>query len=275
MGIPNIKKYLKISVFLIAYILFSAPGALAQTPTPVNAAVQNAEGAASLGVAQMVAVNAKSVQDGSIISSSPNGPILSDIPYDPQVLGVVARDAAIIFTSTEVKNGVPVIPVGRVYVLVSTANGPIKTGDEITTSTTPGVGVKATKDGYVLGTALEDDTNPNTKQVDKIALNLELHYFNAKPTLAGSLSDIFKLAILPTKNGPSAIFKYLVAALVLFGSLILGFLTFGRTAAKGVEALGRNPAASRAIQLGIIFNVFIVIVIILAGLSIALLILRL
>ena len=169
----------------------------------------------------------------------------------------------------------PVIPVGRVYLLVSTKDGIIKKGDQITTSIIPGVGVKATKDGYVLGVAMEDYTNTNQKQIGKIALNLELHYFNAKPTLAGSLSDIFKFALLPTKEGPAPIFKYIVAAGVVLASIIFGFLSFGRTAAKGVEALGRNPAASRIIQLGIIFNVIIVIAIVAAGLMVAFLILRL
>ena len=102
-----------------------------------------------------------------------------------------------------------------------------------------------------------------------------MHYFNAKPTLAGALSDIFKIALLPTKEGPSAIFKYIVAAAVVLGSLVLGFMSFGRTAAKGVEALGRNPAASKIIHLGIIFNVAIVAVIGLIGLTVAFLILRL
>src|SRR5206468_32529 len=139
----------------------------------------------------------------------------------------------------------------------------------------PGVAVKAVKSGYVLGNALEDDSNPDPKKIDKIAVELNLHYFNNKPTFPGSLTDIFKLALLPTKDSPNAIFKYIVAAIVVLGSFVLAFLTFSRTAAKGVEALGRNPAASKIIHLGIIFNVAIVIVIVLAGMTVAFLILRL
>ena len=113
------------------------------------------------------------------------------------------------------------------------------------------------------------------KWIDKIAADVNLHYFNSKPTFPGSLSDILKIVLLPTREGPTAIFKYIVAALVLISSIILGFMSFGRTAAKGVEALGRNPAASKIIHLGIIFNVAIVVIIILAGLTVAFLILRL
>jgi F0F1-type ATP synthase membrane subunit c/vacuolar-type H+-ATPase subunit K len=139
----------------------------------------------------------------------------------------------------------------------------------------PGVGVKAVKDGYVLGSALEDYNSSDPKRADIIALEFNLHYFNAKPQFPGSLTDILKIALLPTKDGPTPLFKYIVAGIVVVASFVLAFMTFGRTAAKGVEALGRNPAASRIIHLGIIFNVGIVVIIVLAGLTVAFLILRL
>ena len=272
----NISKILFLFLLTVNLIfLNSADFAYAQTNATDSNFSITTEGAGSLGVAQVVEIVGKNIKDGSVVSSSKQGVILSNIPYDSQVLGVVSRDAAIVFSTRDINNGIPVIPVGRVYILVSTKDGIIKKGDQITTSTIPGVGVKATKDGYVLGVALEDYTNTNIKQTGKIALNLELHYFNAKPTLAGSLSDIFKFALLPTKDGPAPIFKYIVAAGVVLASIIFGFLSFGRTAAKGVEALGRNPAAGKIIQLGIIFNVVIVIAIVIAGLSVAFLILRL
>jgi F0F1-type ATP synthase membrane subunit c/vacuolar-type H+-ATPase subunit K len=139
----------------------------------------------------------------------------------------------------------------------------------------PGIAVKAESTGYILGSALEEYTSTSNSKVGKIAVNLSLHYFNSKSTFSGTLTDILKVALLPTKDSPAPIFKYIVAALVVLGSFLLGFLSFGRTAAKGVEALGRNPAASTVIHLGIILNVIIVISIILAGMGVAFLILRL
>jgi hypothetical protein len=240
-----------------------------------QAAAQTDNSAGTLGVAQMVLAQDKNVKDGSILSTSPKGAILSNTPYDSQVAGVVSRDASIILNSADSDNSVPVVSSGSVYILVSTQKGPIKKGDFITTSTIAGVGVKATEAGYVLGTAMEDYDNPDPKQTGLIAANLDMHYFNSKPSFPGSLSDIFKFALLPTKDAPSPIFKYTVAAIVVLGSFVLAFLSFGRTAAKGVEALGRNPAASRIIHLGIIFNVTIVVVIVLTGLAVAFMILRL
>jgi F0F1-type ATP synthase membrane subunit c/vacuolar-type H+-ATPase subunit K len=265
-----VRKLIKhLCAFVLALLLVT-------TISSSKIALAQESGIGTLGVARVIEINEKNVKDGSIISASEKGPILSNVAYDAQVQGVVARDAGILLSDDGSENGVPIISVGKVYVLVSTIAGPIKKGDQITTtSLIPGVGVKAVKSGYVLGMALEDYANPNTKQVEKIAVDLDLHYFNAKPTFPGSLSDIFKVALLPTKEGPTALYKYIVAALVAIGSFVLGFLTFGRTAAKGVEALGRNPAASRIIHLGIIFNVAIVVVIALAGLTVAFLILRL
>jgi|WetSurMetagenome_2_1015567.scaffolds.fasta_scaffold01208_3 F0F1-type ATP synthase membrane subunit c/vacuolar-type H+-ATPase subunit K len=232
-------------------------------------------GDVTLGVAKMVEVKEKDIKDGSIISSTDNGLVLSNSSYDSLVIGVVARDAAILLSGKYSATAVPVISNGQVYMLVSSKDGAIKKGDLLTTSVIPGVGVKAIKSGYVLGTALEDYTEPDPKKVDKIVVDMNLHYFNSKPAFPGSLTDIFKIALLPTKEGPTPIFKYIVAAAVVMGSFILGFLTFGRTAAKGVEALGRNPAAKRIIYLGIVFNVTIVVAIVLVGLTVAFLILRL
>lgn len=265
------KKLLYVVAFLGLFLLLPAP-LWAQTPNQ-SALDSNAE--ATLGVAHMVDTSAKDVKDGSVISTTSKGAILSITPYDSQVVGIVSRDAAIILSTTNDPSAVPVISQGKVYVLVSSQKGNIKKGDLVTTSTIPGVAVKALQSGYVLGTALEDYSNGNTNQSEKIVVDLDLHYFNTKPTFLGSLTDILKFAILPTKESPTALFKYIVAALVLVASFVLGFMTFGRTAAKGVEALGRNPAASKIIHLGIIFNVGIVVVIVLSGLTVAFLILRL
>lgn len=262
----------KVAFFFVAFIVtisfLFTPHVFAQTANDI-------QGSGSLGVARVINVLDKNVKDGQIISSHEKGAVLSTTPYDSQVLGVVSMNAGIQFMSDDAKNGVPIISTGKLYMMVSAKEGEIKKGDLLATSTIPGVAVKATRDGYVLGRALEDYKNPNPQKTDLIATELDLHYFNSKPTILGTLSDIFKLAILPTKDGPSALFKYIVAALVVIASFVLGFMTFGRTAAKGVEALGRNPAASKIIHLGIILNITIVVVIILAGLAVAFMILRL
>lgn len=259
------------------FLIFSISSVSAQTEDDADSSdsLSQESTEATLGVAQMMQIVGEDIKDGYVISSSSEGPTPSTVAYDPQVLGIVARDAAIILNNTTEENGIPVISQGTVYVLVSSAEGPIAQGDLLTTSTNPGVAVKAVQDGYVLGRALQDYDNPDPEHIDKIAMSLNLHYYSAKPTLAGSLTDILKIALNTTDGVPSPWIKYIVAAIVVIGSFVLGYLTFGRTAAKGVEALGRNPAASKIIHLGIILNVSIVVVIVLVGLVVAFLILRL
>jgi len=65
-----------------------------------------------------------------------------------------------------------------------------------------------------------------------------------------------------------------VAAFIVIISFIFGFLSFSRVAARGVEALGRNPMAKKTIQLGILLNVIITLGIIVAGLLLATAILK-
>jgi hypothetical protein len=218
--------YKKISLSLILLFYFLV---FISFPSATFAQIEDfiKEGAATLGVARMVEVKEKNVKDGAIISSSGGRVALSTIPYDGHVIGVVSRDAAIILSTKSTKDSVPVISNGTVYILVSSKEGNIKKGDLLTTSTIPGVAQKAVKDGYVLGSALEDYENSNKERVDKIAIDLDLHYFNSKPTFPGTLSDILKIALLPTKEGPTPILKYIVAAAVVLGSFVLAFLTFG------------------------------------------------
>lgn len=257
---------------LLVLVFLAGKTSYAQTPTTVSV---SSDIEATLGVARMIEVNEENIPDGSILSAGPAGAILTIVPYDSQILGVVSRNAAIVLNNTTSENAVPVISTGTVYVRVSSLEGDIKKGDLLASSVIPGVAVKAVKDGFVLGSALEDYSNSNTEAVASIAASLDLHYFNSKPVFPGNLSDVFKLILLPTKEGPGPIFKYIMAGVVILGSMVLGFMSFGRAAAKGVEALGRNPSASKIIHLGIIFNVAIVVAIALAGLVVAFLILRL
>jgi F0F1-type ATP synthase membrane subunit c/vacuolar-type H+-ATPase subunit K len=271
--LPALKKTNK-SIFVTLFICFILLIPF-QKSYAQSSVANNIEGTATLGLATLVPTNVKNIKEGSIVSSSQKGAILSILPYDSQVLGIVSRDAAIQISTNDSTNTVPVISNGTVYVLVSSQQGNIQNGDYLTTSTIPGVAVLATKSGYVLGTALENYNSPSPSQIGLIAISLNLHYFNTKPEFPGSLTDIFKLALLPNSTELNPLFKDIVAAIVVLASLILAFMTFGRTAAKGVEALGRNPAASRIIHMGIIFNVAIVFVIVLGGLTVAFMILRL
>jgi hypothetical protein len=94
-------------------------------------------------------------------------------------------------------------------------------------------------------------------------------------SVPSGLLDVFNLSRIATYEEPIKVFKYVVAGTLVVLSFLMSFFLFARTANKGIEALGRNPLASRTIQIGILLNVTIAISIVAAGIFIAVLVLRL
>lgn len=90
----------------------------------------------------------------------------SSSPYDETLIGVVSTDPAAVIDETNITFGKtagdnfnPLKPyialAGRVPTKVSTENGNIEPGDPLTSSSTPGVAMRATKSGPIIGKALE------------------------------------------------------------------------------------------------------------------------
>lgn len=228
----------------------------------------------SLGVATYVPISDKVVQNGSIVSASSTGFNLSTKTYDPLMFGVVTENPAVSFGEGNEVAKYPVISSGQAYVLVNGENGNIKRGDLITSSTTPGVGMKAVKSGYIVGTSLADGVFTTKKESKLLPLSLNVNFYSTKKTAIGNITDIFNFSLLAASDEPIAVFKYIVAFMIIILSFVLGMLSFGKIATNGIEALGRNPLAARMIEVGIIFNVFITIAIIGAGIVMALFIIR-
>lgn len=228
------------------------------------------------GVANSLAITNATVNDGDIISSSNAGFALSTKPYDPYMVGVVSQNPAISvqLEGYDSAKKYPVVSNGTILVNVTSMNGDIKKGDLITSSEKPGVGMKADKTGYVLGAALEDYSSNDKNEIGKVPVALNIHYVTTQIKAQSSLLDVLRLSRLATYEEPLTVFKYFIAAIIIIISFIFGFVSFGRVAARGIDALGRNPLAAKMIQFGILINVSITIAIILSGLGLALFILR-
>ena len=127
--------------------------------------------------------------------------------------------------------------------------------------------MKATVPGPIIGVALDDSSNSDESTISKILINIQKDY-NVEPYYGfGTTSN-------PVFGPGFEFIKYLLGAIVLIISLLFSFLYFGKLSMKGVEALGRNPLASRRIQAGIILNVIMAISICLIGLVTAMYIIR-
>lgn len=114
--------------------------------------------------------NMQNYSNGSIIVSD-NGTLSGDLSnskqvYDEMVVGVFVKKEEVKADTTKsfgpklvsIENNT-VKTSGIVDVLYNSENGSIKKGDLITTSSTVGIGMKATKSGMIVGVALEDATS--------------------------------------------------------------------------------------------------------------------
>ncbi|MEX0621938.1 MAG: hypothetical protein WD187_03020 [Candidatus Woykebacteria bacterium] len=165
-------------------------------------------------VAEMYPTADPTLNAGDVVSIDPSlrgGVKKSDKQYDSQVLGVVSTLPSLVIGSPIGTGSGPhhtaVALTGRVPVKVSGENGPIEPGDLLTSSSTPGVGMKATRAGYVIGRALTSLSCPgvNTSEVDRtvspdggnpcqgtVVVFVGTHYANpAQLDESGDLSSTF------------------------------------------------------------------------------------
>lgn len=216
----------------------------------------------------------KDVREGSIISYSGGKYSLSVTPYDIGMLGVITDSPPIALQDTNLTESRLVTSYGEVKVLVSAQNGNIKAGDYLTSSTIPGVAMKADSSGHVLGAALEDYTPSNKTDVAPIKAFLDIRsvFIEAKNS-RGNVLQILKTGLQSPFLSPLISFRYLLAAVIVAATFIIAFISFGRVSGSSVEALGRNPLAGPAIRRVVAFNFAITFLIMISGLAIAYMIL--
>ncbi|KKT71433.1 MAG: hypothetical protein UW68_C0067G0003, partial [Candidatus Collierbacteria bacterium GW2011_GWB1_44_6] len=140
----------------------SANSTLGSTPTKTDATITLIEVTNSTAdLAEIYSTNDKTIAMGDVVSLDSAlraGVKKSTGRYDSSVLGIVSTAPALTIGGTDGEglSAVPVALSGRVPVKVSAENGAIKAGDLLTTSSTPGVAMKATKAGAIIGNAMSD-----------------------------------------------------------------------------------------------------------------------
>jgi F0F1-type ATP synthase membrane subunit c/vacuolar-type H+-ATPase subunit K len=228
----------------------------------------------SLGTAIFVQIEEQGIVDGDILTSQESGKYLrANLPYDPFLFGVVATSPAMVLYDKAEPNGVPVISLGRAYVRVSTEKGDIKPGDPITSSTTPGVGVKATDNGYVIGIAEEGFTSEDPQAVDRILVAVDARFAQINSNLFSTLFAFPRQGFSAPMFSPVNTLRYIIALLIAAASMYGGFRFFGFASIKGVEAIGRNPLAKKTIVFTVILNAFLTVTVMFFGFLIAYLVL--
>lgn len=95
---------------------------------------------------------------------------LSEGPYDPYVIGVATAENNRLHIYDHLQTD------GIAWVKYNSENGPIRKGDYLTSSSVPGVAMKATSSGMVLGVALEDAE----KKEGLLKIRILIHYYHAE-----------------------------------------------------------------------------------------------
>ncbi len=225
----------------------------------------------SLGLAIPIEVEDETT-GGDIICSLDGGLGLCRSDYDPAMYGVITQSPSIDLAAPD-ESGPMAVTTGDAIVRVSTVNGPIVAGDIITSSSKPGVGQKATVNGFALGVAMEEYASEDPDDIGEILVSINIHPTSSFVGSRSNLVSSIRQALSAPVVAPLDSLRYLLAFIVAMISFALGFIYFGRVVRTGVEAIGRNPLAKRAIQATIAANIVVTVVIVLAGLGLALLIL--
>jgi F0F1-type ATP synthase membrane subunit c/vacuolar-type H+-ATPase subunit K len=193
------------------------------------------------------------IASGSMICSGDSAYEFCQDEYTPSMYGVHTNipSAGMEYADQE---GILVVRDGIVKVRVSTSNGEIEVGDWVTASATPGVAQKATRNGFVLGSAQEAFSGDGEGLIP-IALNIhpETRLANARTNLFEVMRQGSQTALLEPLNA----LRYFLAALLVVVCVILGLVFYGRLSRSSIEAIGRNPLAKRDIQVALFVQMVI------------------
>jgi hypothetical protein len=212
------------------------------------------------------------IVQGALVSGDKNNSsnvVLADTESASRLAGVVSK-TSLLELSNSGESDVQVALSGTAVVLVSDINGQVKAGDKITASPLSGVGMLATQDTQIVGTAQSDFNVPSAKsqkikdkdgkehtvRMGYVSVQLGISYYVAPtsqfvPPFLQNLADSIA-------GRPVSFIRVLLSCLLLllaFGSIFVLIYTSVRS---GIISLGRNPLAANAIQHGLIGVVVIV-----------------
>lgn len=130
-------------------------------------------------------ISAQVMEAGDIVMPASDGNnqavIKTTQMYQSQAIGIVSHKPGVTLnsdaqTDTSHPYLYPIALQGRVLLKVTTANGSIAAGDILTTSSLPGVAMKASSKGIIVAKALENYTNGDPQAIGKIMVFVSLSY---------------------------------------------------------------------------------------------------
>jgi len=212
-------------------------------------------------------------EDGNIVSYKDGNYVLSNTPYDINIYGIISKQPATSVEDTNMQNAQLVVANGDADVKVSMENGSIKKGDFITSSSSAGIGMKATNTGQIIGIAAQDFSSDDKNAVGTILVFLDIRSQFINNSTTPNVLTALKAGLDSQFLAPLISLRYILAALVAGVAFVISFSSFGKISGSSVEALGRNPLASSQIKKVVFFNFVLTFGVMIAGLAVAYLIL--
>jgi hypothetical protein len=247
-----LKRHKKKSVLLLL-LFFALP---LYTPALVHGQ-QNSSSSISQGFqpddskGEIAAGALVSVKEGSLGSVE-----LATTNSADRLVGIVDENPFVAISNEG--RGAQVVLSGTTRVLASDINGVIKSGDKITISPIAGVGMRATADSQVVGTAQSDFAATATKSVaDKdgeqhevkighVEVQVGIAYYQAPGS--NFLPPFIQNAANNLAGRPVSLLRVLICSILL----LLGFITVSilvyTSVRSAMTSIGRNPLAARAIR---------------------------
>jgi hypothetical protein len=217
-----------------------------------------------------------SIATGSLVSLDPNQSNYVDLANTDNVsrlIGVTVANNNSLLVLDPSSGSVQVAISGSVVTLVSTLNGDINIGDQISVSPFSGVGMKALPGSRVIGnalTTLNPSTNNVTTQVvtDKSGHKSQIYVGYIRINIAtgsdtagsqAGLNSIEKLADTIAGHPVSPIRIALSVTVAIFALLALSILIYA-TIHASIIAVGRNPLARSSVFRIIVYTMIMVII---------------
>ena len=235
----------------------------------------------SFTVATSFEIAGSDIRRGMIVTNDGNMITISTKEYDPNMFGVITEKPAISLGQKEVdEQTYPVATSGKVPVIVTNANGIITEGDYVTSSDERGIAMKVTEPGRVLGIALEDmSADSQGHDLIMVSLNYENVSATSLSNLGGGGSQ-YNINMNGKDDKEEAIsflkyVKYISAGLIAVISFTGSIIYYIQISKKEIEALGRNPLASKIIHRNMLFHALVMAIMCIGGLAMSYAVLQL
>lgn len=156
-----------------------------------------------------------------------------------------------------------IVSSGVASVLVSDVAGPVKKGDPVVVSPVDGVGMKATQEGWIIGTAQEDfetstaatvNTTASGKPlaIKRLSVLLSVSYYSTGTAAPNSFLAATLGAAEAVAGHSVSTTRAVIALLVFSGAIILLVVLIYSATKTSITAIGRNPLASVKIGNGLV-----------------------